>query len=434
MIASFNLKHNKGKTKNTMNILIIGSGGREHALAWKFAQDAQVTQIYIAPGNAGTAREHKCENIALTAVSELKQFALDKAVDLTLVGSEELLAQGIVDTFKAAGLTIFGPHQAAAQLEASKSFAKQFMQKYGVKTADYQEFTDMNLALAHLDNVSFPTVVKADGLAAGKGVIIAQTRAEAESAIRAIMADKVFGEAGDKVVIEQFLHGVEASILSFTDANTILPMLSAKDHKKIGEGETGLNTGGMGVICPNPFVTDDVYQQFIDGILQPTLRGLQAEGLGFAGVIFFGLMINENGVYLLEYNMRMGDPETQTVLPLLNNSLTDLVQAGLAGTLASVDLSWKPQHATCVVAAAKGYPESYDKGDVITGTEQMDANSLCFCAGVGEKDGDLVTNGGRVLNVVSLDDSREQANARAYDNLKAIHFAGMTYRRDIGDV
>ncbi len=417
-----------------MNILIIGSGGREHALAWKFAQDSQVNEIFIAPGNAGTATEKKCQNIHLTDVTDLKQFALDNDVSLTIVGSEELLAQGIVDEFQSAGLQIFGPHQAAAQLEASKAYAKQFMLKHGIKTADYQEFTDIDSALQHLTICDYPTVIKADGLAAGKGVIIAENQAEAETAIMEIMSDKVFGNAGDKVVIEEFLTGVEASILSFTDGKTILPMLSAKDHKKIGEGETGLNTGGMGVICPNPFVTDSVYRQFIEDILNPTLTGLQADNLGFSGVIFFGLMINERGVFLLEYNMRMGDPETQTVLPLLNNSLTELVQAGLDGKLAEANLSWKAQKATCVVAASRGYPENYDKGMTITGTDQMDSQTLCFIAGATQNDGSLLTSGGRVLNVVSLDDSREKSIQRAYDNLQKINFEGMTYRKDIGKI
>ncbi|PIE39802.1 MAG: phosphoribosylamine--glycine ligase [Gammaproteobacteria bacterium] len=415
-----------------MKILIIGSGGREHALAWKFAQDTEVERIFIAPGNAGTAREYKCENIPLTDIADLQQFALKHRVDLTMVGSEAWLAEGIVDQFQAAGLAIFGPHQAAAQLEASKAFAKQFMLKHAVKTAAYQEFSAIDEALNYLQASTYPTVIKADGLAAGKGVVIAANQAEAEAAIMDMMSDKVFGAAGDTVVIEEFLDGVEASILSFTDGNSILPMLSAKDHKKIGEGETGLNTGGMGVICPNPFVSDSVYQQFIDDVLNPTLAGLQAENLGFSGVIFFGLMINARGVFLIEYNVRMGDPETQTVLPLLNNALTDLVQAGLAGKLAQTELSWKDQHAACVVAAAQGYPQHYDKGMVITGTDNMDAQTLCFIAGASEADGQLLTNGGRVLNVVALDDSREAAIARAYHNLHNISFDGMTYRKDIG--
>lgn len=417
-----------------MNILIIGSGGREHALAWKFAQDSHVENIFVAPGNGGTARENKCRNIDLTSIPELKQFALENNIGITFVGSEDWLAKGIVDDFQSVGLTIFGPHQAAAKLEASKAYAKQFMLKHGVRTADYQEFSDIDAALNHLTVIPYPTVIKADGLAAGKGVIIAENQAEAEAAIMEIMSDKVFGSAGDKVVIEEFLTGVEASILSFTDGNSILPMLSAKDHKKIGTGETGLNTGGMGVICPNPVVTDTVHQQFIDDILNPTLAGLKAENLGFAGVIFFGLMINERGVFLIEYNMRMGDPETQTVLSLLNNSLTDLVQAGLDGKLTEIQLSWKEQHAACVVAAAQGYPESYDKGMAITGTENMDNQTHCFIAGASENSGQLQTNGGRVLNVVSLDDSREKAIARAYANLKQIDFDGMIYRSDIGIV
>ncbi len=417
-----------------MDMLIIGSGGREHALAWKFAQDAQVKTIFVAPGNAGTARENKCQNVNLSTIDELKQFALEHHIGLTIVGSEALLAEGIVDTFQSVGLSIFGPHQAAAQLEASKAYAKQFMYKHGVKTADYREFSDIDSALDYLSVCDYPTVIKADGLAAGKGVIIAENQAEAEAAITDIMAAKVFGSAGDKIVIEAFLTGVEASILSITDGNTILPMLSAKDHKKIGEGETGLNTGGMGVICPNPFMTEAVYQQFIDDIVNPTLAGLKAEKLGFAGVIFFGLMVNERGVFLLEYNMRMGDPETQSVLPLLNNSLTDLVQAGLDGKLATCQLSWKAQHSTCVVAAAKGYPENYDKGMPITGTDKMDKQTHCFIAGAVENNGQLLSNGGRVLNVVSLDDSREKSIARAYANLKQIDFDGITYRSDIGSV
>lgn len=417
-----------------MNILLIGSGGREHAMAWKFSQDPNVKNIFVAPGNAGTAREDKCQNIALNDFDALKQFALDNNVGLTMVGPEDLLAQGIVDDFQAAGLRIFGPHQAAAQLEASKAYAKQFMLKHGVKTAGYQEFSDVDAALNHLSSCDYPTVIKADGLAAGKGVIIATNQSQATTAIKDIMTAKVFGSAGNKVVIEEFLTGVEASILSFTDGNTILPLLSAKDHKKIGEGESGLNTGGMGVICPSPFVNDTVNQQFIDDILKPTLAGLQADNLGFAGVIFFGLMINEDGVFLLEYNMRMGDPETQTVLPLLENSLNDLMQAGIDARLTDCQLTWKDQYATCVVAAAQGYPENYDKGMLISGTDKMDEQSLCFIAGAVEDNGQILTSGGRVLNVVALDDSREKSIERAYANLQMLNFDGMVYRRDIGRI
>ncbi|MGY0398931.1 MAG: phosphoribosylamine--glycine ligase [Ostreibacterium sp.] len=417
-----------------MKILIIGAGGREHALAWKFAQESTVSDIFIAPGNAGTMHENKCQNINLTHISELKQFALNHQIALTIVGSETLLAKGIVDTFSASGLTIFGPNQRTAQLEASKTFAKQFMLKHGIKTAAYHEFDNLDDALNYLTRTPYPTVIKADGLAAGKGVIIANNQTEAETAIREIMSDKIFGSAGNKVIIEEFLSGVEASILSFTDGKTILPMLSAKDHKKIGENETGLNTGGMGVISPNPFVTELIHQQFIKEILSPTLSGLQKEDLGFAGVIFFGLMLNERGVFLLEYNMRMGDPETQTLLPLLDNHLTELILSAVEGTLSHQQLSWKAQHACCIVAASKGYPEHYQKGNTITGTDKMDEYTHCFIAGASEVNGELKTTGGRVLNIVSVDKKREIAIKRAYENLKNIQFDHITYRTDIGKI
>ncbi|MPV86174.1 phosphoribosylamine--glycine ligase [Ostreibacterium oceani] len=417
-----------------MKILIIGAGGREHALAWKFAQETKVNHIYVAPGNAGTATEAKCENIALTAPDELKQFALDAQVDLTIVGSEALLAEGIVDDFQAAGLAILGPHQRAAALESSKAFAKTFMQKYGVKTADYQVFTDAVSARAYLQAADYPIVLKADGLAAGKGVIIAEDKAMALAAVDAIMTEKIFNDAGDKLVIEQFIQGVEASLLCFTDGRTILPLKSAKDHKKIGEGETGLNTGGMGVICPNPYVTDDVYSAFVSDILAPTLSGLQTEQIEFSGVIFFGLMINADGVYLLEYNMRMGDPETQAVLPLLNTPLTDLIQAALDKQLDTMTLDWQSGATCCVVAAANGYPESYRKGDVITGLNGLDAQSHAFIAGAEKRGAEIVTSGGRVLNILSRGDSLSDARRLAYENLQKIHFDGMVYRQDIGDL
>lgn len=414
------------------NLLIIGAGGREHALAFKFSQDSRIARIFVAPGNAGTALMEKCENVALDDIDALLAFA--KTHDaLTVVGSEALLAEGIVDKFQAAGLAIFGPQQAAARLEYSKAFAKAFMQKYGVKTADYQTFDEAEKALAYLRiQARFPTVIKADGLAAGKGVIIAKDLPEAEKAIDEIMAQKMFGAAGHRVVIEQFLTGVEASILSFTDGKTILPLFAAKDHKKIGEGETGLNTGGMGVICPNPFVTDAVEKAFMADILHPTLKGLQAENLAFAGVIFFGLMINDEGVYLLEYNMRMGDPETQAVLPLLENALYDVIDAALHQSLASVQLKWKEAQSVCVVAVAKGYPEAYEKGQRIEGIEKLDDDVLCFIAGAKLTEGALYTNGGRVLNVVATGATLAGARMRAYENLKRIQFDGMYYRHDIG--
>jgi len=334
-----------------LNILIIGAGGREHALAWKFAQDARVGQIFVAPGNAGTAAMQRVRNIPLTRVADLLAFAQKENVGLTFVGAEALLVEGIVDVFQAAGLAIFGPNRQAAQLEGSKRFAKDFMQKYGVKTAAYASFRELDAALAYVQDCAYPTVVKASGLAAGKGVVICQNRAEAEAAVRAMMETRRFGDAGNEVVIEEFLEGYECSLLSFCDSRHIVPLVSARDHKTIGEGNTGENTGGMGVIAPHPRFGDAEMAAFRRDILEPTLKGIIAEGMDFAGVIFFGLMVNARGVYLLEYNMRFGDPETQAVLPLLESELLDAVQAALERRLDDSVFRWQDAHACCVVAA-----------------------------------------------------------------------------------
>lgn len=417
-----------------MNILIIGSGGREHALAWKLSQDPVITHIYVAPGNAGMDELEKCENIALTRTDELVDFAKHNHIDLTIVGSEALLVEGIVDRFRKMNLAIFGPDMQAAQLEGSKVFSKGFMKKYGVKTASYATFTDIESAKEYIRDHSYPLVVKANGLAQGKGVIIAENEEEAIEAIKAMMADKCFGRAGDEIVIEEYLQGVEASILSFTDCQTILPMISAKDHKKIGENETGANTGGMGAIAPNPFVTEEVYEAFQRDILEPTLKGLQAEKMDFAGVIFFGLMINENGVYLLEYNMRMGDPETQAVLPLLEDSLLIPIEAAMQKRLKEIELHWRKKSAVCVVVASKGYPGKYEIGKLINNVSFARFFSHVFFAGVRKHDEDLVTNGGRVLNIVALGESLEEARETAYRSVAHIQFKGHTYRRDIGKI
>ena len=310
-----------------MKILIVGAGGREHAIAWKLSQNEKVEKIFIAPGNACVEMLPNAESVNLGSIDEYISFAKDNNVELTVVGSEELLVQGIVDEFHKNGLKIFGPDKKAAILEGSKAYSKDFMKKYGIKTAVYEIFDNSEKAKEFLNNwKDFPVVIKASGLAAGKGVIIAQNLNEAIKTVEDIMVDEKFGNAGNQVVIEEFLDGVEASILSFTDSKVIVPLLSAKDHKKIGEDETGLNTGGMGVISPNPFVTDEIFEKFKSDIMEPTLKGMQAEGMDFAGVIFFGLMITKKGVYLLEYNMRMGDPETQAVLPLLENDLLELIE------------------------------------------------------------------------------------------------------------
>ena len=418
-----------------MKILIVGAGGREHAIAWKLSQNEKVEKIFIAPGNACVEMLPNAESVNLGSIDEYISFAKDNNVELTVVGSEELLVQGIVDEFHKNGLKIFGPDKKAAILEGSKAYSKDFMKKYGIKTAVYEIFDNSEKAKKFLNNwKDFPVVIKASGLAAGKGVIIAQNLDEAIRAVEDIMVDEKFGNAGSQVVIEEFLDGVEASILSFTDSKVIVPLLSAKDHKKIGEDETGLNTGGMGVISPNPFVTDEIFEKFKSDIMEPTLKGMQSEGMDFEGVIFFGLMITKKGVYLLEYNMRMGDPETQAVLPLLENDLLELIEKSFEKKLLEVKVDWKPLHSCCVVAAAGGYPESYKKGDEITGVldfNETDDNKVFIC-GAKVESGKLLTNGGRVLNVVALGNTLEEAQKKAYELLKTINFEGMYFRKDIG--
>lgn len=419
-----------------MKILIIGKGGREHALAWKLSQNPKVSAIFVAPGNPGCELLAKVSNVKLTKINDLIEFAKSEQVKLTLVGSEELLVDGIVDQFAEHGLTIFGPDKKAAVLEGSKAFAKEFMNKYGIKTAAHKSFTEYADAIHYLSKVSYPIVIKASGLAAGKGVIIAQDNDEAEAALAAMLLEQAFGESGAEVVIEEFLVGVEASILSFTDCKTIVPLLSAKDHKQIGDNDSGPNTGGMGVIAPNPYVTPKVYQQFIDDILQPTLRGIQAEGMLFAGVIFFGLMITTKGVYLLEYNMRMGDPETQAILPLLESDLLEAIEAALSGNLANINLRWRENQASCcVVLASGGYPDDYTSGVVIDGIETFNVDNCClFTAGVGQKNNRLVTAGGRVVNVVAVGDNLAVARARAYSALTQVKFKDSYCRSDIGKI
>ncbi len=414
-----------------MKILIIGSGGREHAIAWKLSQNPKVEKIYAAAGNAGIDLLEKGECVNLKTVDEILEFAAEKAIDLTIVGSEELLVEGIVDRFAKKNLKIFGPDKYAAQLEGSKVFSKDFMKKYGVKTAEYATFSDSSKALEYLSDVEFPVVVKASGLAAGKGVIIAQNKEEAEKAVNEIMVEMRFDSAGNEVVIEEFLEGYEASVLSFTDSETILTMISAKDHKKIGENETGLNTGGMGAICPNPYMNDDVDAAFRKEILEPTLKGIKAEKMDFAGIIFFGVMITKKGVYLLEYNMRLGDPETQAVLPLLKTDLLDIIDGCMNKELDKITLEWEKGFSCCVVASSGGYPEDYKKGYEISFNEE---NGLVFTAGVTEKDGKFLTSGGRVLSTVGLGDTLEEARKNAYDILENINFEGKYCRKDIGKI
>jgi len=419
-----------------MKILIVGAGGREHAIAWKLAQNKNIEKIYIAPGNAGSELIDIAENVELGSIREYIEFAKNNNIDLTIVGSEELLVQGIVDEFKKNNLKIFGPDKKAAILEGSKVFSKDFMRKYGIKTADYKVFDNPDEAEKYLKNCEkekFPIVIKASGLAAGKGVIIAQNLKEAEEAVKEIMIDKKFRSSGNEIVIEEYLEGKEASILSFTDCNVILPLLSAKDHKKIGENEAGLNTGGMGVISPNPYVTDEIFEEFKKNIMNPTLRGIREEGMDFEGVIFFGLMITKKGLYLLEYNMRMGDPETQAVLPLMETDLLELLEKSFDKRLSEAKIKWKPLHSCCVVAVAGGYPEKYNKGDVIFGIDSIGKNGeLIFICGAKKEDNNFITSGGRVLNIVGLGKTLEEAQNSAYKVIKNINFENIYYRKDIG--
>ena len=411
-------------------VLIIGSGGREHVLAASMAQSDKVEVVYCAPGNGGTALEEKCVNIPFDTLEGMADFAEENEIDLTIPGAEVYLCDGVVDLFQKRGLKIFGPHKDAAMLEGSKALAKDFMKKHQVKTAAYENFSARDEAVAYLEDCSYPLVVKADGLAAGKGVIICQNREEAVDAVDQIMVEEAFGLAGSQVVIEEFLQGKEASILALFDGTDIIPFLSAKDHKKIGEGETGLNTGGMGVVAPNPIVSDDIMNQFIRDIMEPTVKGLKEEKLSFAGIIFFGLMINERGVFLLEYNMRFGDPEAQTVLPMFEGDWYDFLNLSVEGKASEYPVSWKEGSSCCVVMASGGYPESYGKGYEISGFRNLD--SRVFIAGA-EMEGDaLKTSGGRVLNVVARGKNLAEARKKAYADVAEIHFDKAVFRTDIG--
>ena len=420
-----------------MKVLIIGGGGREHALAWKVAQSPQVETIYVAPGNAGTLVEPKVSNvdIAATDLAALEAFARDHAIDLTIVGPEAPLVEGVVDRFQAAGLAIFGPTQAAAQLEGSKSFTKDFLARHAIPSADYQTFTDVEPALAYLAEKGAPIVIKADGLAAGKGVIVAMTEAEAEAAIRDMLEANAFGDAGARVVIEEFLDGEEASFIVMVDGEHVLPMATSQDHKRAGDGDTGPNTGGMGAYSPAPVVTDVVYQRIMDEVILPTVKGMAAEGHPYTGFLYAGLMIDKSGApKVIEYNCRFGDPETQPIMMRLESDLAALCLAGSQGTLDRETIEWDKRPAVGVVLAAGGYPGSYRKGDVIDGIEAAeDTGCRVFHAGTTQDDqGRVATSGGRVLCVTALGDTVANAQALAYEGVAAIDWQDMSYRRDIG--
>lgn len=419
-----------------MNILIIGSGGREHALAWKAAQSPKVEKVFVAPGNAGTAHEAKVENVAIDVLDNagLVQFAQQNNVYLTIVGPEAPLVNGVVDAFRAAGLKCFGPTQNAAQLEGSKAFTKDFLARHKIPTAAYANFTDIDQAVAYIKQQGAPIVVKADGLAAGKGVILAKTEAEAIAAVQAMLAGNKFGDAGSRVVIEEFLVGEEASFICMVDGENVLPMATSQDHKARDNGDQGPNTGGMGAYSPAPVVTPEIEARIMDEVIYPTVRGMADEGNVYTGFLYAGVMITADGTpKVLEFNCRFGDPETQPIMMRLRSDLVELVDMALAGKLNQADADWDPRAALGVVMAAGGYPDDYHKGDIIMGLpEQEQEGTKVFHAGTAERDGRIVTNGGRVLCAVALGDTVAEAQSRAYDLVKQINWNNVYYRDDIG--
>ncbi|WP_268798156.1 phosphoribosylamine--glycine ligase [Pseudomonas huanghezhanensis] len=418
-----------------MNVLIIGSGGREHALAWKVAQDPRVQKVFVAPGNAGSATEAKCENVDIDvlALEQLADFA-EKNVSLTIVGPEVPLVAGVVDLFRARGLDCFGPTAAAAQLEGSKAFTKDFLARHKIPTADYQNFTEIEPALAYLRDKGAPIVIKADGLAAGKGVIVAMTLSEAEDAVRDMLAGNAFGDAGSRVVIEEFLDGEEASFIVMVDGKNVLPMATSQDHKRVGDGDSGPNTGGMGAYSPAPVVTAEVHQRVMDLVIWPTVRGMAEEGNIYTGFLYAGLMIDKAGnPKVIEFNCRFGDPETQPVMLRLQSSLVLLIEAALAQALDKVEAQWDPRPSLGIVLAAGGYPGDYAKGAVIGGLDAAAAlPGKVFHAGTSLKDGQVVTSGGRVLCATALGDSVSDAQKQAYALASKIEWEGCFYRTDIG--
>lgn len=431
-----------------MKILIIGSGGREHAIAWKLAQSSRVEKLYCAPGNAGISQIAQCVPIKAEDIEGLCSFASKQEIDLTVIGPEVPLSMGIVDAFGALGLKAFGPNKKCAQLEGSKSFTKAFLARHGIPTAGYKEFTNKEQLLSSLGLYGYPMVLKADGLAAGKGVVIAEDEESARKAVEEMMGDKIFGAAGEKVVVEEFLTGIEASMLCFVDGKTIVPMESAQDYKRIYDEDKGPNTGGMGTYSPSLIFTEELEKQIREQILEPTLKGFQKDGLDFKGVLFIGLMITSDGPKVIEFNNRFGDPETQSVLPRLETDLLDIFESVVDGRLNEQEIKWSNRKAVCVVLASGGYPGSYEKGKVIEGLDKVDEDILVFHAGTrfsgesaaADENGvkstvdqtKILTDGGRVLGVTAIGSTHEEAREKAYENVKRIAFEGAQYRKDIG--
>ncbi len=416
-----------------MKILVIGSGGREHALAWKLAASPRVQRVFVAPGNGGTARDRRMVNVAASGNEALADFAAAEGIALTVVGPEAPLAAGVVDTFRARGLRIFGPTRAAAQLESSKDFAKAFMKRHGIPTADYESFTDAAAARAYVDRKGAPIVIKADGLAAGKGVVVAATVAEAHAAIDSMLVANRMGAAGARVVIEDFLEGEEASFIVMSDGRNVLALATSQDHKRLRDGDQGPNTGGMGAYSPAPVVTPELHARVLREIIQPTIDGMAADGIVYTGFLYAGLMIGRDGQpRTLEFNCRMGDPETQPILMRMKSDFVALLEHALAGTLDRAQVEWDRRTALGVVIAAAGYPDDPRKGDAIERLPADTEDCVVFHAGTQLRDGRLVTSGGRVLCVTALGDSIHLAHKRAYEAVAQVRFAGMQYRRDIG--
>ena len=413
-----------------MKILVVGGGGREHAIIKKIKENKNVTEIFALPGNGGIALDATCVNISATDIKGIVDFAEQVKIDYAVVAPDDPLVLGCVDALEEKGVPCFGPNKKAAIIEGSKVFSKNLMKKYSIPTASYENFNDMEKALEYLKTAPIPTVIKADGLALGKGVIIATTRDEAEQAVVSMMQDKQFGASGENIVIEEFLTGPEVSVLAFTDGKTVVPMISSMDHKRAGDNDTGLNTGGMGTVAPNPYYTEDIAKVCMEQIFIPTMNAMNAEGRTFKGCLYFGLMLTENGPKVIEYNCRFGDPETQVVLPLLESDLLTVMQSVTNGTLNPNEVKFKDAAACCVIMASKGYPVSYEKGFKIEIPQEQIPNT--YVAGASIKDGELVSSGGRVLGVTAVEDTLKNAVEKAYSYVKKISFDNSFYRSDIG--
>lgn len=418
-----------------MKVMVVGGGGREHALVWKIAQSPRVEEIFCTPGNAGIKKIARCVDISAEDIKALADFAEKKSIDLTVVGPEAPLVEGIVDEFEARGLKAFGPNKAASQIEGSKVFAKNLMEKYNIPTAAFRVFDNSIDAINYIDKMDAPLVVKAEGLAAGKGVVVAKDKDAAVSAVKSIMEQRIFGKAGARVVIEEYLEGPEVTVLSFCDGKIAVPMVSSRDHKRVFDNDEGPNTGGMGAISPAPAYSMELAEVVEKEIIQKTVEAMAAEGIPFKGVLYTGLMLTKKGPRVLEYNCRFGDPETQVVLPRLKTDLIDIMEACIDGNLEKVMIEWKEEKAVCVVLASGGYPGPYEKGKVIEGLSEAEAEgALVFHAGTAEKNGKIITTGGRVLGVTALGDTEDKARQEAYNAISKISFEDMHYRKDIGKI